>query len=64
MQKFSLSLTASALLLALSAAAQNLPAGTREADAPSPNEAINTQIRSAESALESGDYAAAIAALR
>lgn len=76
MQKFSLSLTASALLLALSAgspasllagveaAAQNLPAGTREADAPSPNEAINTQIRSAESALESGDYAAALAALK
>jgi Flp pilus assembly protein TadD len=64
MQKFTLSLTASALVLAASAAAQNLPAGTREADAPSPQEAINTQIRSAESALESGDYAAAITALK
>jgi Flp pilus assembly protein TadD len=52
------------LVLAASAAAQNLPAGTREADAPSPQEAINTQIRSAESALESGDYAAAITALK
>ncbi len=64
MQKFFLSLTVSALLLAACAAAQNLPAGTREADAPSPQEAINTQIRSAESALESGDYAAAITALK
>jgi tetratricopeptide (TPR) repeat protein len=64
MQKFFLSLTVSALLLAASATAQNLPPGTREADAPSPQEAINTQIRSAESALESGDYAAAITALK
>ena len=64
MHKFSLSLTASALLFAASAAAQNLPAGTREADAPSPQEAVNTQIRSAESALENGDYAAAITALK
>lgn len=64
MQKISLSLTFTALLLALSAAAQNLPAGTREADSPSPQEAINTQIRSAESALESGDFAAAITALK
>jgi Flp pilus assembly protein TadD len=64
MQKFSLSLAALALLLAVSAAAQNLPAGTHEADSPSPQEAINTQIRSAESALESGDYAAAITALK
>jgi tetratricopeptide (TPR) repeat protein len=61
MQKFSLSLTAFALLLAASAAAQNLPAGTHEADAPSPQD---TQIRSAESALENGDYAAAITALK
>ncbi len=52
------------LLLGASAAAQSLPAGTREADAPSPQEAINTQIRSAESALENGDYAAAISALK
>ena len=64
MQKFSLSLTAFALLLALSAAAQNLPAGTREADSPSPQDATNTQIHTAESALESGDYAAAITALK
>ena len=45
-------------------AAQNLPAGTREADSPSPQDATNTQIRSAESALESGDYVAAITALK
>ncbi|HEY1576330.1 MAG TPA: tetratricopeptide repeat protein, partial [Terracidiphilus sp.] len=64
MQKFSLSLTLSALLLAAPAAAQNLPAGTREADSPSAQDPINTQIRSAESALESGDYAAAITALK
>jgi tetratricopeptide (TPR) repeat protein len=64
MQKFSLSLTAFALLLAAPAAAQNLPAGTREADSPSAQDPINTQIRSAESALESGDYAAAITALK
>jgi Flp pilus assembly protein TadD len=64
MQKFSLRLTAFALLLAGSAAAQNLPAGTHEADSPSPQDTINTQIRSAESALESGDYAAAITALK
>jgi tetratricopeptide (TPR) repeat protein len=65
MQKFSLSFTAFALLfLAASAASQNLPAGTREANSPSPQDATNSQIRSAESALESGDYAAAITALK
>src|SRR6201994_1958101 len=64
MQKFSLSLTASALLLATSAVGQNLPAGTHEADSPSQQDTTNTQIRSAESALESGDYAAAISALK
>ena len=64
MQKFSLSLTAFALLLATSATAQNLPSGPREADSPSPQDAVNMQIRAAESALESGDYAAAIAALK
>src|ERR1700743_4031168 len=64
MQKFTLSLTLFALLLAGSAAAQNLPAGTHEADSPTQQDATNTQIRSAESALESGDYAAAIAALK
>jgi Flp pilus assembly protein TadD len=64
MQKSPLSLAAFALLFAFPAAAQNLPAGTREADAPSPHDVINTQIRSAESALESGDYAAAITALK
>ena len=53
-----------ALLFAISASAQNLPAGTREADLPSPQDATNAQIRTAESALESGDYAAAIAALK
>ncbi|HEV2576718.1 MAG TPA: tetratricopeptide repeat protein [Acidobacteriaceae bacterium] len=53
-----------ALLFAVSASAQNLPAGTREADSPSPQDATNAQIRSAESALESGDYAAAITALK
>lgn len=50
-----------ALLLATSATAQNLPAGTRESDSASPQE---TQIRAAESALERGDYAAAITALK
>ena len=68
MQKFHLSLTRSAFLATLLAAgistAQNLPAGTREADSPSPQDAVNTQIRSAESALENGDYAAAITALK
>jgi Flp pilus assembly protein TadD len=68
MQKFPLSLTASALLATLLATgistAQTLPAGTREADSPSSQDATNTQIRSAESALENGDYAAAIAALK
>jgi tetratricopeptide (TPR) repeat protein len=68
MQKSILSLTASALVAILFAAgistAQNLPAGTREADSPSPQDSVNAQIRSAESALESGDYAAAITALR
>src|ERR1700685_4450431 len=61
MQKFSLSLPACALLLAVSAPAQSLPAGTREADSPDPT---STQLRSAESALENGDYTAAIAALK
>jgi Flp pilus assembly protein TadD len=68
MQKFSLSLAASALLatflIAGRSTAQNLPAGTREADSPSSQDAISTQIRSAESALESGNYADAIAALK
>ncbi|HTV10032.1 MAG TPA: tetratricopeptide repeat protein [Candidatus Aquilonibacter sp.] len=68
MQKLQPSLLASALLAALFAAgistAQNLPAGTREADAPSPQDAVNAQIRAAESALESGNYPAAIAALK
>src|SRR5215472_10394058 len=68
MQKFHLRPLALALLLTLLATgistAQNLPAGTREADSPSPQEAVNTQIRSAESALESGNYAAAITALQ
>ena len=58
MPKLLLSFT---LLLAVSAAAQNLPAGTREADSPSPQD---TQLRSAEAALERADYAAAIAALK
>ncbi|HEX5282956.1 MAG TPA: tetratricopeptide repeat protein [Bryocella sp.] len=53
-----------ALLLASCATAQNLPAGTREPDSPSPQDAANAQIRSAESALESGNYAAAITALK
>ncbi|HZQ45334.1 MAG TPA: tetratricopeptide repeat protein [Acidobacteriaceae bacterium] len=57
-------LLTAALLLALSATAQNLPAGTREADSPSPADATSAQIRSAESALESGNYAAAITALK
>jgi tetratricopeptide (TPR) repeat protein len=52
------------LLLASSATAQNLPAGTREADSPSPQDATNSQVRTAESALESGNYAAAITALK
>jgi tetratricopeptide (TPR) repeat protein len=68
MQKSNLSFLASTLLAALLATgistAQNLPAGTREADSPSPQDAINTQIRSAESALENGNYSAAIAALK
>jgi Flp pilus assembly protein TadD len=53
-----------ALLLAASATAQNLPAGTREADSSSPQDAANAQVRAAESALEGGDYAAAITALK
>ncbi len=57
-------LLTAALLLALSATAQKLPAGTRDADSASPADAINAQIRSAESALESGNYAAAITALK
>jgi len=55
-------------LLAGFAAAQNLPAGTHSADEPSAQEktqdATNAQLRSAESALEHGDYTAAIAALK
>lgn len=61
MQKFSLSLTACAVLIAASASAQNLPAGTREADSPAPQ---NAQLQTAESALERGDYPAAITALK
>lgn len=57
-------LLTAALLLALSATGQNLPAGTRDADSPSPADATSAQIRSAESALESGNYAAAITALK
>ena len=53
-----------ALLLSASASAQNLPAGTREADSPSPHDAPNAQIGTAESALERGDFATAIAALK
>jgi Flp pilus assembly protein TadD len=68
MQKIHLSLTGSALLATLLIAGistgQNLPSGTREADSPSPEDATNAQIRSAESSLESGDYAAAITALK
>jgi tetratricopeptide (TPR) repeat protein len=68
MQKRPLSRTASALLATLLAAgistAQNLPAGTREADSPSPQDTVDAQIRSAEAALENGDYPAAIAALK
>jgi Flp pilus assembly protein TadD len=60
------------IFLAGIAAAQNLPAGTHSADEPSAQEKIqekiqaatNTQLRSAEAALEQGDYAAAIAALK
>jgi Flp pilus assembly protein TadD len=61
MQKFTVSLTACALLAAASARAQNLPPGTREADSPSP---ADVQLRAAESALERADYTAAIAALK
>jgi tetratricopeptide (TPR) repeat protein len=68
MQKLSLSLAACALLAAGISTAQNLPAGTREADSPSPQDKANAQLRSAESAAESalarGDYTAAIAALK
>jgi Flp pilus assembly protein TadD len=59
-----------ALFLAatLTPSAQNLPAGTRSADQPPANQtsqdAASAQLRSAESALEHGDYAAAIAALK
>lgn len=59
MQKFSVSLTACVLLLAASATAQIFPSETHETDSPQ-----NAQIRAAESALERGDYAAAIAALK
>jgi Flp pilus assembly protein TadD len=58
------SILTAALLLAVSASAQNLPAGTREADSPSPADAVNAQIRSAESALERGDFPASITALK
>jgi Flp pilus assembly protein TadD len=55
-------------LLAGFAAAQNLPAGTHSADQPTAQEktqdATNSQLRSAEGALEQGDYPAAIAALK
>jgi Flp pilus assembly protein TadD len=63
----------SALAVALlastfAAAAQDLPAGTRSAGSPSPGQAAqdatSAQLRTAESALEHGDYAAAIAALK
>ncbi len=68
MPKFTLSVAACALLATASAAlpaiAQNLPAGTREADSPSPRDAANAQLNAAESALERADYAAAIAALQ
>jgi len=52
------------LLCAAAATAQNLPAGTREPDSPSPQDSTNAQIRAAESALESGNYSAAVAALK
>lgn len=68
MQNFRLRTLASALVASLFVAgvstAQNLPAGTREADSASPQDATNTQIRAAESALETGNYAAAITALK
>jgi Flp pilus assembly protein TadD len=52
-------------LLVTSLAAQTLPAGTRSADEPPAQDtATNTQLRTAEAALEHGDYAAAIAALK
>lgn len=54
----------SLLLLAGAAAAQNLPAGTHSADEPSAQDATNAELRSAEGALERGDYPAAIAALK
>jgi Flp pilus assembly protein TadD len=44
--------------------AQNLPAGTHSADQPTAQDATNAQLRTAESALERADYAAAIAALK
>lgn len=52
------------LLLAGISTAQNLPAGTHSVDAPSPEDAANTRLRSAEAALERSDYTAAIAALK
>jgi Flp pilus assembly protein TadD len=68
MQNFRLRTLAAALVASLFVAgvstAQNLPAGTREADSASPQDATNAQIRAAESALETGDYAAAITALK
>ncbi|HVG26335.1 MAG TPA: tetratricopeptide repeat protein [Acidobacteriaceae bacterium] len=50
-------------LLTGAAAAQLLPAGTRSADAPSPQDTVNAQLRAAETALENADFPAAIAAL-
>jgi Flp pilus assembly protein TadD len=52
------------VLLAASASAQSLPAGTREADSPSSHDVASDQVRTAESALERGDFAAAISALK
>jgi tetratricopeptide (TPR) repeat protein len=52
------------ILLLASANAQTLPAGTRDATDNSRQEAANSQLRDAESALERGDYAAAMAALK
>ncbi|HEY4009144.1 MAG TPA: tetratricopeptide repeat protein [Acidobacteriaceae bacterium] len=65
MQVFKLSSSLfAALLLAASASPQSLPAGTREADSSSPQDASSAALRSAESALEHADYTAAIAALK
>ena len=64
---FRLSVVSAALLLAgcaVMAGAQNLPAGTRSVDQPPTPNGTNGQLRTAEDALEHGDYAAAIAALK